>query len=353
MKFDLFAVGIAVGSFFVFLMLFLWIHRKGKSRAALRFSSVQQLKASGTSWRVNTRWVLKLLRILTIVFLLIAFTRPQKGLEVVKTAREGIAIQMVIDRSSSMKESLSYKGTELDRLEVVKRVFEEFISGNKDELKGRTNDMIGLNSFAGFVEENAPLTLDHGTLLNFAKTVQPANRYEDGTMIGDALYFSILRLVSVDELLRKAGEKNNDYKVNSKIIILLTDGQQTRGGMNPLEAAEFAKENGIKIYTIAITSDQNYVQHNSVFGKFFSLMDRQLDTTLLEQVAATTGGIFAKATSGEALVKIYQQIDELEKSKFEESFTTYKEKFPLFVQIGILLFVLEVILSQTLFRKIP
>lgn len=274
-------------------------------------------------------------------------------MEIIRTSKEGIAVQMVIDRSSSMQEPLKYQGEELDRLEVVKRVFKEFVLGNKQELKGRSSDMIGLTSFAGFVEENAPLTLDHNTIVNFARTITPAVRIEDGTMIGDALYFATLRLISVDELLKKASEKNNDYKINSKIIILLTDGQQTKGGMNPAEAAKFSKENGIKIYTIAITSDSNYVRKDSLFGQFFSMANRQLDTTLLEQVAEITGGTFAKASSGEALVEIYQQIDLLEKSKFEEAFTTYKEQFPFFVFIGLGLLVLEIVLSQTIFRKIP
>ncbi|MBU3915537.1 VWA domain-containing protein [bacterium] len=353
MEFDPLSSAIAGGAFLVFIILLIWQLLSGKSSAALRYSGIEYLKAAGVSWRVNFRWSLKLLRILAIVFFLIAFARPRKGLEVIRTAREGVAIQMVIDRSSSMQESLSYRNEELDRLQVVKKVFEEFVTGNKEDLKGRTNDMIGLSSFAGFVEENAPLTLDHATLVNFAKTISPATRIEDGTMIGDAIYFSTLRLISVDELLRQAGEKDNDYKVKSKIIILLTDGQQTQGGMSPVEAAEFAKDNNIKIYTIAITSDKNYKKRDSVFGQFFSLVNQPLDTSLIRQVAEITGGLFAEASSGEALVNVYQQIDKLERSEFKESFTTYKERFPLFVIIGFCLLMTELILSYTLFRKIP
>ena len=353
MKFDPISSAIAGGVLVVFLLLFLWRHRSKNLIAALRFSGTEQLIAAGDSLRTRLRWVLKLLRILSVICLLIAFARPQKGLETILTAKEGIAIQMVVDRSSSMKSPITYKNREMDRLQVVKDVFEEFIIGNDDELEGRTNDMVGLTSFAGFVEENAPLTLDHRTVVNFAKTIRPANRIEDGTMIGDALYYSTLRLISVDELLRKAGDKNNDYKVNSKIIILLTDGQQTRGGMNPIEAAEFARDNDIKIYTIAIVNDSQYVRQNSLFGQFFSLSNRQIDTSLLEQVAAITGGLFAKASSGEALVNVYHKIDQLEKSKFEERFTTFKEKFQLFIILGISLLLLEIILSQTVFRKIP
>ncbi|MBU2514368.1 VWA domain-containing protein [bacterium] len=353
MKFDLFALSIAVGGFLAFLLLLFFIYRRKQPVATLKYSGIGHLKAAGSTWRVRFRWSLLILRLSAILLFLIAFARPQKGLEMIRTSREGIAIQMVIDRSSSMKNPLTYKGKESDRLDVVKKVLEEFLKGNDGKLRGRGNDMVGLSSFAGFVEENAPLTLDHNTLVSFAKTIRPATRIEDGTMIGDAIYYSTLRLVSVDELLQNAGEKNNDYNVKSKIIILLTDGQQTRGGKDPLEASEFAKENGIKIYTIAIVSDQNYQQQNSVFGQFFSLMNNQLDTRLLEQVAEITGGKFAKATSGESLVEIYEQIDQLEKSSFNENFTTYREIFPFFVTIGFCLLILEQILSQTLFRKIP
>ncbi len=353
MKIDLFSLAIAGSLLLVYLVLFVLLRRRISANATVRYSSIANFKSIKPTWRVRFRHLPLALRIGALVILLIAFTRPQKGLEIVRTARQGIAIQMVIDRSSSMKKPLAYKGKESDRLGVVKMVLEEFIRGNKRDLKGRFNDMIGLNSFAGFVEENSPLTLDHSTLVNFAKTIRPAGRIEDGTMIGDAIYYSVLRLISVDDLLREAGKKDNDYKIQSKIIILLTDGQQTRGGMSPLEAAEFAKANGIKIYTVAIVSDQSFERRDSVFGQFFSLMNESLDTTLLEQVASITGGTFAKASSGEALVDIYRQIDTLEKSEFDESYTTYKEIFPVFVTMGLVLLILEQILSHTLFRKIP
>ena len=326
---------------------------KKKQTAAIRFSNTKQLVSAGSGWRVRYRWIPKLLRLGTIILLLIAFAKPKMGLETVRTAKEGVAIQMVIDRSSSMQKSLEYKGTELDRLEVVKLVFQEFVLGNDTGLAGRGSDMIGLTSFAGFVEENAPLTLDHQSLVSFVRTIRPAIRMEDGTMIGDAIYYAILRLISVDHLLEKAGNRNHEYKVKSKIVILLTDGQQTRGGKDPLEAARFAGENNIKVYTIAIGGNQAYQKNSSIFGQFFSLGFQQMDTTIIERVAEITGGSFAKASSGEDLVKIYEQIDQLEKTSFEEKFTTFKEQFRVFVMAALILFLFEIILSQTLFRKIP
>ncbi len=353
MEFDFISLIAAASVFLLFILLALWLAKIKKRTAAIRYSGTEQLVMAGSSWRVRFRWILPVLHILTIVMLLVAFARPRKGLEVIHTAKEGVAIQMVIDRSSSMREPLEYRDEELDRLEVVKRVFREFVLGNDSGLSGRSSDMIGLTSFAGFVEENAPLTLDHQSLVGFARTIRPAIRIEDGTMIGDAIYYATLRLISVDELLEKAGQQNNDYKVNSKIVILLTDGQQTRGGMNPITAAQFAKKNGIKVYTIAILDDAAYQKNTSVFGQFFSLGMPQVDTHLIEQVASVTGGKFAKVSSGEALLKIYEQINQLEKTKFEEKYTTYEEQFKLFVMVAFFLLIMEILLSQTLFRKLP
>lgn len=353
MNFDLFASGIAGIALVIYLVLFIRQRIRKNRTATIRYSGIEALANSSSGWRVRFYWIPVLLRISAIILLLIAFTRPQKGLETVRTAREGIAIQMVLDRSSSMLQPLSFRGKESDRLEVVKSVMEEFILGNDKELEGRHNDMIGLISFAGFVEENSPLTFDHRTLVSFARTIRPAGKIEDGTMIGDAIYYTSLRLISADEFLGNSEKSPEDYTIKSKIIILLTDGQQTRGGMHPVEAAEFAAENDIKIYTIAITGDQNYSRKDSVFGSFFSMTSPRLDTSILEEVARKTGGLFGKATSGDALLELYRQIDRLEKSQFEESYTTYKEIFPTFVGIALILLLIEIVLSHTVFRKIP
>ena len=354
MEFDVSSLLIALIGLLVFSLIWLWQYRKRRMTAALIFSNTSQLQASGDSWRIQARKILIILRVFVLILLLIAFARPRKGLETIQTAKEGVAIQMIIDRSSSMKEPFTYLGQEIDRLEGVKQVFEAFILGNKETLPGRPNDMIGLTSFAGFVEENSPLTLDHQNIVNFARTITPAIKIEDGTMIGDALYYSTLRLIAVDELLKKDKKSETDYEIKSKIIILLTDGQQTRGGMSPIDAAHFAKENDIKIYTIAIAdSAELYQKKDTLLGQFFSLNPMQVDTQLIEEVAGITGGWFAKAKSGEGLIKIYEKINQLEKSRFEEKFTVFKEQFLPFVYAGLILLILELILSQTLFRKIP
>ena len=353
MKIDFVSSMIALGVFLAFILVLFWQFKTKNLTSAIFFPNVSQFKSAGKSWRANFRWVLIVLRLSAIILLLIAFMRPQKGLEVIKTSKQGIAIQMVLDRSSSMNEPLRYKRQEYTRIDVVKQVFEEFILGNEQELKGRTNDMIGLISFAGFVEENSPLTLDHKSLVSFAKTIKTAERIEDGTMIGDAIYYSVLKLISVDELLKKGEQGSNDYKIKSKIIILLTDGQQTQGGMEPIKAAEFARENDIKLYTIAITSEDSPNKNSSLFGQFFSMRNRQIDTSMIQKAAEITGGQFLKASSFQKLIEVYKQIDDLEKSNFTERFTKYKEQFAFFVMWGLLLLFVEITLRNTLFRKIP
>ena len=341
--------------FTLYILVYIFRYKRKKITAPLIFSNTSHFSAAGKTWRVRFTFIPTALRILAILFLFIGFCRPRLGTEVIKTAREGIAIQMVLDRSSSMLESIKYDGEESDRLEVVKKVFRKFVLGDNEKLKGRSNDMIGLTSFAGFVDENAPLSLDHQSVVNLATTIQPAERTEDGTMIGDAIYYAALRLVAVEELLKKDKAKNSKalYSIKSKIMILLTDGQQTRGGFDPIEAAKFAKKHNIKIYTIAITNSDSQKQNNSLFGGFFSNMNREVDTRFLKKAAEITGGLFEKASSGESLENIYQKIDEMEKSQFEEYFTTYKERFPLFVTIGLFLLLGELLLSQVVFRKLP
>lgn len=347
-------VSIAASAGVLFFLVYLFVRYAKQFSSTVKYPSIEHAKKGKKSWRTRYRKALIALRFLCLILLLIAFARPQKGQEIQKTSSEGIAIQMVLDRSSSMKEVMSYQGGQFTRLDVVKKVFQAFVEGDSGkELQGRDTDMIGLSTFARFVEENVPLTLDHGNLTQFANSINLAQKVEDGTNIGDAIYYSTLQLISTEKLLEKAKEKKDGYKIQSKIIILLTDGEQTVAGTDMLEAAQFAKKNKIKIYTIAIVGSGRFTSQNSLLGQFFSSGQREINTTTIEQVAKITGGLFSKASSGEALKKIYEQIDQLEKTNFEERFTTYHERFPQFVTWALGILLLEILLSQTLFRKIP
>lgn len=344
---------IAVIVFLIYLLLIIGKSIWFRTSSYIRFSRITETVRKGGSWRIYARKALPLVRLITIAFLLLALSGIRFGQELKRVAETGVAMHMLIDRSSSMGRKMLYDGQESNRLGVVKQVFTEFILGDEKGFKGRHGDMIALSSFAGFVEHNAPLTLDHVNLVDFARGIRLAQRIEDGTMIGDAIYSSALRMIASDKLLKEEEQLKENYKIASKLIILLTDGEQTRGGMSPIEAALFAKENGIKVYTIAIVDDSDYQEKNGFFGSFFSFGKRQVDTTLLEKVAELTGGQFAKADSGESLHTIYSSIDKLEKTEFTEHFTTYQEMFPLFVMLALGFLFMELIIRYLIAPKLP
>jgi len=290
--------------------------------------------------------------------LVLAIARPQKGLEQVHEVNKGIAIEMVVDRSSSMGAEMAFGGERMNRLEAVKEVFEQFVLGNGKGLDGRTSDLIGMISFAGYADTTCPLTLAHGALPRFLETVKLAHPRsgEDGTAIGDAVALAAARLEKAEEsVARQAPERADRYEIKSKIMILLTDGRQTAGKRDPVEAAKLAKQWGIKIYTIAVGGEEAVVRKDTIFGGFLrGVMGQGADTQTLKAVAAETGGKFFEANDAEALEQIYQEIDELERTEIESlRFMDYKELFLPFAVAALLVLVLEVVLNCTLFRKIP
>lgn len=331
----------------------------GRRRASIRFSSTRNAVQAGRSWRQRIAILPLLLRVVALILLVVALARPQLGLEQVRDVNEGIAIEMVVDRSSSMREEMIYRGERSNRLEVVKKVFQEFVLGDGEELEGRPNDLIGLISFAGYPETNCALTLAHGMLPRFVEQVQmAATRAEDGTAIGDAIALAAARLERAEETTSRqaTGEdgEDEDYKIKSKIMILLTDGRQHGGERSPLEGAALAKEWGVKVYTIAV-SGEPIRQRNSPFGPFLSRgRGATADTETLRQVSELTGGKFYEAQDAIALKRVYREIDELERSEIQSlRFMDYKELFVPFALWAFGLIVLEVLLNCTIFRKIP
>ena len=226
---------------------------RGKG-ASLRFSSTAHVKGTGRSLRQRLLWAPLGLRTAALVLLIAAIARPQEGKEIVRDVSEGIAIEMVLDRSGSMQAEMEYEGERLNRLEVVKRVFEEFVTGKGRGPPGRPDDLIGMITFARYADTVCPLTLAHGALLRFIDSVKlVTQRNEDGTAIGDAVALGAARLVEAEETLKaQVGKQDDAYKIKSKVMILLTDGQNNAGKRSPLQAAETAKEWGIKIYAIGI-----------------------------------------------------------------------------------------------------
>jgi len=296
------------------------------------------------------------IRVLVLVLLAIVLARPQKGVEQVRDVSEGVAIEMVVDRSGSMGAEMDYAGERLTRLEVVKRVFQEFVDGNGRELAGRPNDLIGMAAFARFADTICPLTLAHGALGQFLEATHLVQRRsEDGTAIGDAVALAAARLKTAEETLaRQTGRKEDEYTITSKVIILLTDGQHNCGKRTPQQAAELAKEWGIKVYAVGIGGGESVTTIRTPLGDFKMPTGPGVDTHTLEAIARATGGKAWLADDADSLRSIYREIDAMEKSKVESvRYVDYRELFVPLALAALVLIAAEVALSCTLFRRIP
>jgi len=350
-EFDPVAAAIAAGVALVAIPVLVAVLRARHRTAVIRYPSTDPVMRVPRTLRSRLRWLVPALRVLAVLLLLVAFARPRKGDEITEVATQGIAVQMVVDRSSSMWENaMEFEGQMLPRLEVVKRVFKQFVLG-AGELEGRPNDMIGLTTFARFAEEECPLTLDHGNLVGFIDSLTHAqSQVENGTNISDALYQAVLSLVVAEDYVRETHGRDDEYHITSKVIILLTDGEQQRG-INQhsfREAATYAKENDIKIHTIAITGGRDRQR-----GSIFSLLTDRIDTRNIEFVAEETSGLFRMATDGDALREIYEQIDALERTEFRQTFRRYHELFAWPVLLAFACLAVEVLLATTWLRRAP
>jgi len=347
------------------VMAYLMLRRKGT--AAVRFPSLVDIKSCMVSWRIRFRPLLTIARLLCVALLIVALARPRKGTVLSEISTEGVAIEAVVDHSGSMKTEMDYYGDKLNRLEVVKKVLSDFIEGDKKDLKGRSNDLIGLISFARYADTKCPLVHSHNVLIEFLKKTEIVRiRNEDGTAIGDAIALGAARLQKAEEEIQlrrqqliSSGEKISDadesgFKIKSKVMILLTDGINNAGQYDPLEAADLAKKWGIKIYTIGIGSSQAYTTIQTPLGTYKMPTGQQLDETLLEAIAESTGGFYGRADDAKALRSIVEKIDELEKTEVKSvQYTQFAEHFGPWTLTALLVLAAEMLASCTIFRKIP
>jgi Ca-activated chloride channel family protein len=272
-----------------------------------------------------------IIRMAAIFIFILALARPQAGQKEEEIITEGINIMLTLDTSGSMK---AEDFAPQNRLEAAKDVLREFI-------KSRRNDRIGMVVFSRYSFTQCPLTLDYGTLLEMVDKVN-IGMIEDGTAIGMAITNAVNRL------------RNSDVK--SKIIILLTDGVNNAGKIDPLTAAKAAKALGIKIYTIGAGKPGGamYPIEDPVFGKRYVHMDTEIDEALLRSIASETGGSYFRAEDKEGLREIYKTIGQLEKTKIEtKEYANYTELAGFFILPGLILLLFEIYLANTLFRKIP
>ena len=352
---------------FLVLPIMAFMCLRKKRTAAIKFPSLMDMKNCLISWRIRFRPLLLISRLICIGLLIVALARPRKGTVLSEISTEGVAIEVVADRSGSMQTEMDYYGQKLNRLDVVKKVLSDFIEGNKKELTGRNNDLVGLVTFARYADTICPLVLSHNVLLEFLKNTELVRlRTEDGTAIGDAIALAAARLKEAEDELqeRKAqliqsgetnlAEQDNSFKIKSKIIILLTDGVNNAGQRDPLQAAELAKDWGIKIYTIGIGSAQAYTTIQTPLGNYKMPTGQNLDERLLKAIADKTGGFYGRADSAKTLEKIVERIDELEKTEVKSiQYTQYAELFGPWTLTALLILASEMLASCTIFRKIP
>jgi Ca-activated chloride channel family protein len=320
---------------FLFLLLLLavlvwWRLSPGKRRASLFYSRIP--RAPGLYSRVaRVRKLPFFLVVLALLMFILALARPQFGLTKEKIRTEGIDIVLVLDTSGSMK-AVDFKPE--NRLHVAKMVAGDFI-------RGRRNDRIGLVIFAAKAFTQCPLTVEYGVLLDLLDRVD-FGIIDDGTAIGMAIGTAVNRL--------------RESPSESKVIVLLTDGRNNMGEIDPTTAAELARAMGVKVYCIGAgkKGEALYPVEDPVFGTRFAKMAVDIDDETLGKVSEITGGRYFRATDAEKLEEIYREISEMETTVIEtDIYRQYSESFKVFLFAGILLLCSSVLLESTRFRVFP
>jgi Ca-activated chloride channel family protein len=306
-----------------------YVMRQGRMTAALRHSSLAPFATLPVGLRVRLRHLPFLLRMAALALLIVAFARPQSSARGERVFREGIDITIVLDISGSMLA----EDLRPNRLEAAKNVAEDFIAA-------RINDRIGLVIFAGESFTQCPLTTDYAVLTELLGKVE-TGYLQDGTAIGEGIANAVNRM--------------KGSKSKSKVMILLTDGVNNMGSIDPATAAEIARTFGIRIYTIGVgTRGMAPYPVKTPFGIQYQPMPVEIDEEMLTQVASITDGSYFRATSNKKLKEIYEEIDALERTKIEVTeFHRYTELFYDYVLLALALLIGELLLSSFVFRKIP
>lgn len=335
-----------------------WLSSGRRRRGSVRFSSRDLVRGVRPSWRVRLLWTLPLMHFLALVCLIVALARPQKGIGEVRTTADGIALMFVVDRSWSMNQLLDQR-QQTTRIDVVKRLCNEFIKGNNRGLKGRPDDLIGLVTFGRFAETVCPLVRIHDTLAKLIDSIQLAHpqSVDAGTAIGEGLALAAARLRDAENELAKrdAGESDPEFRIKSKVIVLLTDGDENVTTISAPNAAKLCSEWGIKIYSVGIGGGSGMMTIQTPFG------ERQVPTggggfneQLLNRIAEMTGSVYRSASNEATLDDIYREIDRLEKTEIHsKEYTSYEEQFVPWALAAASLLALEMLLSSTLLRRVP
>jgi len=315
----------------VLLPLAAWYVLRYRGERSVAYSSLELLLGAGLEAPAWKRHAALTLRLMVLALVIVALARPQTGRSKHTTYSEGIDIMLVLDTSGSMQ---AQDFEPKNRLNVAKEVVKDFISK-------RPEDRIGLIVFSADAMTQCPLTLDHALLSKLVDGVD-FGMLDDGTAIGVALATACNRL-------RASHAK-------SKVIVLLTDGQNNAGMVDPTTAARVAATLGLKVYTVGVGTHGRapIPVDDPVFGRRLISVEVDIDEGTLQKIADLTGGKYFRATDREELMAIYNQIDQLEKSRVEsETFVEYTERFAWFILPALGLFMLELGLAETVLRETP
>ena len=307
--------------------------------SAVTYSSLDLVASAPRSLRSRLVALPPALLALAVVALAIALAGPRTGDATSRFHREGIAIAMVVDRSGSMQaRDFVRDDTSVSRLDVVKKVFEDFVRSSN-----RESDLVGLVAFARYADGLCPLTLDHANLLMILEQVEiVTDRSEDGTAVGEGLALAVERVRALD--------------TKSKVIILLTDGVNNAGNLDPLQAADLAAQYGIKVYAIgAGRTGYAPVPVQAPGGRV--ILQRayvEIDEETLRGVAERTGGRYFHAADADALEDVIEEIDRLERSEIAEiRYLEYEHHYAGFVGAALFLLAASALLSGSLLRRLP
>jgi len=312
------------------LMIFWYWKKNRKISPSISYSALNIFDGIKPTLREKLVHVPVILRAAALTLFIIALARPQSFSTGENVYTEGIDVAILLDISGSMLA----EDFEPNRLDAAKDVIDEFIGG-------RTSDKIGLVVFASQSFTQCPLTIDYYVLRNLLSEIK-SGMIEDGTAIGLAIANGVNRL--------------KDSEAKSRIIILLTDGVNNSGEIDPITAAQIAEKFGIRIYTVGVgTKGQAPYPFQDPFGNIrHQMVPVQIDEAVLQQVADITGGNYFRATNNEKLIEIYKKIDEMEKTRVEiTSYRNASESFYSWAGIGLMFLILELGLVRSYLRRLP
>lgn len=311
------------------LMFFYQRYYDKKKATNIIYSDLSQFATARKTFKLRIRKLPDYLRMLAVAVLVIAISRPQLSISTDEKSIEGIDIVLALDISTSMLAE-DFKP---NRLESAKNVAKEFIENRK-------SDNIGLVVFAGEAYTKCPSTIDHKVLLDLLSSTE-SGHIDDGTAIGDGLATAINRV--------------KDTKTKSKVIILITDGVNNMGAIDPITAASIAKEYNIRVYTIGIGKKGHApYPYYTPFGKQYQNVEVKIDEELLKEVANTTGGKYFRSTKNSSLQEIFKEIDTMEKTKIDVSLYKHtKDIGGEFILLALVILLLEMLLRKTYLRTNP